>query len=237
MGIFGDLHGHEDVAETVFEQMNERGVTHIIGMGDFIGSGGPRSLDAILSKITPITGVEKGKIFLSPGNWEHETGTPPKVMNRIMKKYGNLVYELYDGHGFVEIGGEKIMVSHYPQHSIPEGFLPPPEYRKNAQAFVMETIRRGVHPPQDVIFGVFAHTHKGGSFIDEHTGKLVINPGVLHDRAKVDKEPRAFAVYYNQEKKIEFINFEENKVLTSVSVPEVDLLSGSFCGTVLLNSI
>jgi hypothetical protein len=77
IGIFGDVHGDAEIANEVLSTFKDVGVTHIIGMGDFIERGGPPSLDGILSMITPITGVPRDRIYLMPGNWEHETGFAP----------------------------------------------------------------------------------------------------------------------------------------------------------------
>ena len=236
IGIFGDIHGNQDVMEKVLIQMKERGVTHIIGTGDFISNKrgvthgntgnliiveGAEMLEEMISQITPITGVPKDKIFLCPGNWEHETVDFPEQMNEKLKKYGNLIFEKHDGYGFVEIENEKIMVSHFPQHPIPEEFLPPPRFRQKISSrvtSVMETVEKGIYPPMDVSFEIFAHNHIAGSFVDKKTGKLVVNAGVLDNVAKSPTEPRGYAIYEAQKGEIHFIDFEKRKTITSVNV-------------------
>ncbi len=220
VGIFGDLHGDQRIAESVLLQMKQHGVTHIIGTGDFIRFEGPSLLKDILSKITPLTGIPKQNIFLFPGNWEHETGFAADDMNRIMSKFGNLVFENYDGFGFVNVQGEKIMVSHFPQHKVPDEFLPPPEFRKRmeGQAYVMDTIERGILPPGDVVFEIFAHTHIGGAFWDWSSGKLVVNAGVLDFKTKGPTEPRAYAIYFQDKNEIAFNDADRKTELARISV-------------------
>ncbi len=224
IGIFGDIHGDKAIAIEVLQQMRNRGVTHIIGTGDFVRYEGPQGLNEILSYISPLTGVLKENIFLFPGNWEHETGFNPETMNKIIRLYGQLVFQNYDGYGFVNIAGERIMVSHFPQHNIPEEFLPPPRFRLriDGQAFVMDTVQRGHYPPNDVVFAIFAHNHIGGAFIDTQSGKIVVNPGVLDAKTKSPQEPRAYSIYSQDDATIRFINADTNQVVNSVQVPSLD---------------
>lgn len=88
VGIFGDLHGDQEIAVSVLEAMKRQSVSHVIGTGDFVRFEGPTKLEEILSLISPITGVPKQKIWLFPGNWEHETGFTADEMNAIIKRFG-----------------------------------------------------------------------------------------------------------------------------------------------------
>lgn len=224
IGIYGDLHGDDKISASVLSQMKKLGVTHVIGTGDFIGWGGPESLNKILSQITPLTGVQKENVYLFPGNWEHETNHPPALMNNIIAKYGQLVFENYDGYGFIQLGSDRIMVSHFPQHEVPDDFLPPVAYRRKMgnQAYVMETVERGILPPKDVAFEIFAHTHVGGLFREPQTGKIVVNPGVLDMRTKGPTEPRAFAVFDQKDRKLRFYNADTGKKIKSFRLEKSD---------------
>lgn len=226
IGIFGDVHGDQETIRRVLEQMNEWHVTHVIGMGDFIRRGGPASLHQILSHITPLTNVPRERIYLVPGNWEHKTGHDPAMMNSILTQYGNLVYDDYDSFGFIQLGDEKIMVSHFPQFMVPEAFLPPPAFRRRlrGQAFVMDTIERGAYPPADVAFVIFAHTHGGGLFRDPISRKIVVNPGVLDAHAKSKDEPTAFTIYNQQAHTLEFLDAINGTVLQSFKLEEGDTI-------------
>ncbi|MBU0744055.1 MAG: metallophosphoesterase family protein [Gammaproteobacteria bacterium] len=159
VGVFGDTHGNIGGAKRALEQMKERGVTHIIGTGDFIHEGGVKELESMLDMITKITGVTKDNLYLMPGNWEHnellfdvaendaevnaaiDAGDfdsalkilhhkSAKAANKIFEKYGHLISAYYDEYGIVEIDGKIIRVSHLPQHPIPENLLPPKEHIK-----------------------------------------------------------------------------------------------------------
>lgn len=265
IGIFGDSHGKIDAVHEVLSQMRARGVTHIIGMGDFVSfkfpedaakfdlKEGPRQLNQILSLITPVSGVPRDRVWLMPGNWEHESIYEPREMNDIMRNFGTLVFENYDSHGFIEIGGKRIMVSHFPQYPVPEHLLPPVKFRKRMskmtlslesgqakyimhaepQAFVMDTINRGVFPPQDVAFAVFAHTHIGGAFRDATSGKLIVNSGVLDDRTKSPSEPRGYIIYNTETDTLEFLDFETQQTTRIIDLKPSNKTTRIACGRFL----
>ena len=197
VGIVGDIHENLISEESILKEFRNRHVTYIIGTGDFINHGGPNALSEVLKRFSQITLIPRENIFLMPSNWEHETGFDPAEMNKILSKYGNLVYEKCDSYGFVNIKGHKIMVSHFPQHSLPESMLPPPEFQtcQSRKACLLETITRGVYPDDDTEFEIFGHTHRFGSYMDPVSHKIAINVGTLHPTKKVLTEPSGFGIY------------------------------------------
>jgi hypothetical protein len=108
----------------------------------------------------------------------------------------------------------KPALRHFPQYEVPEKFLPPPQFRNRSenQAFIMDTVQRGIYPPENVEAAIFAHTHIHGAFVDPHSGKTVINAGVLHASRKSPMEPRSFALYYPAQGKFAFVNAETKQV-------------------------
>lgn len=198
----------------------------------YVLMGADKQLEAMLTLLSSESGIPRERIFLYPGNWEHEVGYAHEVMNAILSRYGRLVFERYDGYGFVTIEGQTFMVSHFPQHEVPNEFLPPEPFRKRLprqrvngepngeQTFVMDTVLRAIHPPANVIFGIFAHTHIAGAFVDSKSGKMVVNPGVLAKRAKGPQEPVAYTIFDQATQELSFINAESNRVIRSVSITD-----------------
>lgn len=243
IGIFGDIHGNIDGARVALEQMAQRKITHLIGTGDFIEYGGAEELEAVLSIISEITGVQRDNIYLMPGNWEHTQIFPEDGYNnlevqaaveanddaraheifkkksigranKILKKYGHLIADDCYSYGVIEIAGKRIMVSHYPQHSIPKKLLPPEEYlmRNGGRAMILDTMDKNIYSPENVDFEIIAHTHVAGSYMDPKAKKCVINPGVIDPRRKRSSELQAFAVYYVNEGRLDHVCMGENEI-------------------------
>ena len=227
IGIFGDAHGDFEAIEETYRQMRDEGVTHVIGMGDFVEWGGMAELHRVLAPLSSTTGVPKERVFLIPGNWEHETynrtDLNPKTANAILRQYGHLVYEKYDLSGVVAIEGTRIRLSHFPQHEVPKQSLPPPQFIRRAmdppgQAFILDTIARADHPSQDVQLAIIGHTHVRYHFVDPVSGKDVINAGVLHAKRKSPTEPRSFAIYYPGANEVRFHSLDQPGEILTVSL-------------------
>lgn len=218
VGIVGDIHENLIAEEAILKEFRSRHVTHIIGTGDFINWGGPTALTEVLKKFSLITSISRENIFLMPGNWEHETGFDPAEMNKILANYGNLVYEKCDGYGYVNIGGQKIMVSHFPQHLLPDTMLPPREFQtcQPGKACLLETLTRGLYPSADTEFEIFGHTHRFGSYIDATSHKVVINVGTLHPTKKVLSEPSGYAIYSPDEHRIQMYDAESGSLVKTI---------------------
>ncbi|OFZ55069.1 MAG: hypothetical protein A2428_17060 [Bdellovibrionales bacterium RIFOXYC1_FULL_54_43] len=230
IGIFGDLHGDEAAATAVFERFRKAGVTHVIGTGDFLKYQGletPALLDRILSRISSITKIPKENIFLMPGNWERfgmrkHHGIKDWALP-ILERHGKLVTRDYDSYGYVKIGSQKIMVSHFPQHPISPFLLPPPEFRKShpGQASLLGTMQRKIYPDPDVSFEIIAHTHRSGAYVDSETGKLVVNSGTLDRKAKTPLEPRSFMIYDANERSLRWFDLDKKTFFKRLRLVEI----------------
>ena len=232
VGICGDFHGNVEGFEKALRLMNAQGVTHVIGTGDFIGWGDAQELDGILAKIKSVTGVSKDKTFLMPGNWEHKASIKPAAANKVLSRHGHLIATEYDSHGFVEIEGKTIMVSHFPQHPVPTQFIPDERFlvRRPGQVFILDTMDNNFYPPKTVEFAVFAHSHIRAHYVDPYSEKLVINAGVLDHRAKAPDEERAFAIYNGQTGDVTFYSIDRAAIIaqanTSDTVGSMEVLRG-----------
>lgn len=207
IGIYGCLHGDENMAIKVANAMKSFGATHLIGNGDF----GSLNLDNILRSMAKITGIAKDNTYLMPGNWDYETLR--KDMGSVFSPYGHLIAPNYSESGVIEIAGKKIKVAHFPQQPIPKGFLPPDNFLYtyyNGQAHTIATMARRQPIPKDIDLNVYGHTHVRARFYDINTGKLTINAGGLTDR-KLDTEKRSFAIYDTLKETVEFYSVEEEK--------------------------
>ena len=47
-----------------------------------------KQLESVLALLSAESGVPKDRIYLFPGNWEHEVGFAPEVMNSILAQFG-----------------------------------------------------------------------------------------------------------------------------------------------------
>lgn len=230
VGIFGDLHEKNELGLNLFDQFKKYGVTHVIGLGDFILFGGIPALEQILSPISSRSGVPKENIFLLPGNWEQTLNDPTHV-NQVLRTYGNLVTNVYHQSGVINIQGERILASHFPQHGLPEALKPPAKFIRSieGQVTLVETFQREKYPAPDIAFELFSHTHIGGIYFDQASGKWVMNPGVMDER-KDSREPKAYILYFQKRKIIRFMNVETDKVLLDVSLQDPEEPCRKGCG-------
>jgi predicted phosphodiesterase len=128
VAIIGDIHGQSTLFAKSIDQFKEKGISYIIGTGDY---GGPAIYQSLQK-----ANITKDHIFLMPGNWEHQVGMEPSDANSEMAKYGTLIPSekggiiLDEGSGYISIEGKKIRVSHFPQHPISDEYLQSQEYRQ-----------------------------------------------------------------------------------------------------------
>lgn len=224
IGILGDVHGEREIFERALRQLRKAGVTHLIGTGDFVRWDGLRSMQTVLAKMRVISRVPRDRTYLMPGNWDHNIGFTPGKVNALLSRYGHLAFSDYDSYAVIRVGGSDIFVSHFPQHRVPEPMLPPPHFRRRPppdQAYVMETLERGIHPPENASLGVFAHTHIGGAFVDPVSGVAIINPGVLNNATKASAEPLGYALFTPADGTIEFFDAATGQRTLVTSVPKL----------------
>lgn len=215
IGIYGCLHGDENMAIKVANAMKSFGATHLIGNGDF----GSLNLDSILQSMAKLTGIAKDNTYLMPGNWDYETLR--KNIDSVFSPYGHLIAPDYSESGVIEIAGKKIKVAHFPQQPVPKEFLPPDNFLYTyykGQAHTIATMARRQPIPKDIDLNVYGHTHIRAHFYDINTGKLTINAGGLTDR-KLDTERRSFAIYDTLKEAVEFYSVEEEKPILLDIVP------------------
>lgn len=220
VGILGDTHGNAEPFRKALAILRDRGVSYIVGTGDFVGWGGPPQLDAILAMIESITGVKPENTYLVPGNWEHETDFPAADMNAVLRKYGHLVAERYDEAGSFTIEGQHIFLSHYPVRPVPEVFLPPPAKRidDQKQIFFMDVMARNAPVAAGTDLAIFAHTHVGGAYYDVESGVYFLNSGVLDLERKTVEEPLGVGVYDTRLRRIEFVNAQTGATLHRLDI-------------------
>jgi len=220
VGFFGDVHGWKNIAERTFKQFAKKGVTHLIGVGDYWGIGDQedkitdgnleRPLRDLLALMTPITGVLKGNVYLMPGNWD---AAPFEDIATILSDYGQIISLHWKSSGIVNIGGKKIFVSHCPPVGIP-----------NATELTNELIDPLKTLPQDVEFAVFGHIHRRLHFKDKISGKLIINPGGLDSGKKIPSERLSCAIYSFDDGAIRFYDVETGEEIDRVVVPGAEPL-------------
>lgn len=234
IGIFGDVHGNEQGMQAALQQMKASGVEYIIGTGDFIGWGNAAELDKLLSQINTTTGVPRERTFLMPGNWEHEAAIQASEANAVLKRHGNLINERYDGYGIIQVEGIKIMVSHFPQHPIPEQNIPPRQFLRRIpnQAFVLDTMKHNVYPAADVEFEIFAHNHIRSSYVDPTSQKLVINAGVIDPKTRAPTEKRAFAIYDGATKNVVFYGIDTGEVIAKANTKDRTVTAETLSGLI-----
>lgn len=219
VALFGDVHENFEAEEKALIFMREHGVTHVIGLGDFILYGKSPALKKAVKRIAEVLQIPRDQIFLFPGNWEHTQNDVPDS-NAILDEYGRRIVDKYDSVGEIAIGNDLIWAGHFPQHKLPEEMLPPSETIKPimGQITIIETIERNHFPPRHVVFEVFAHTHVGGAYYDSARELWIINPGDVEKKRKRPEEPQAFAIWSQHSGKIEFINISNGKTIIALNL-------------------
>ncbi len=218
VAIFGDLHEEFEIKPLLFQRIRSAGATHIIGMGDFILWKGIPALHLALHDLTEKTNVPKSNVFLLPGNWEQTLNDPSQV-NAVLSSYGHLVTPKYDQTGSISINGHRVRAGHFPQHSLPEILMPPPNFVRSisGQITIVETMARDNFPSsKDFELEIFSHTHVGGIYFDPRSGVWAVNPGVLEGQRKRSNEPKAFALWYVESGTILFVSVENGEILRKV---------------------
>lgn len=240
IGIFGCSHGDIGILSDMACLMKELGVTHIIANGDFVDID-PKfrteagALDKIQLHDSQTLNLEiventflllysalpdslqkdaaalKDRLFVMPGNWDHNEAGPQRVVNRLFSEYAHLIASRYYHAGIISIEGHKIQVAHFPQHPLPAKFLPSAEfiYRPwKGQAHIIETMSRMINHLGDVSLNISGHTHIHTYVYDESSGVLTYGPGGLTDR-KSPSEHKAFGIYDTETRLVSTYSLED----------------------------
>jgi predicted phosphodiesterase len=220
IGFLADVHGDRAKLITMLEGFKRDGVTHIVGLGDYIGT--TDQLRDILPLLEKHSGIPPSRSFLMPGDWEHERMGRARA-NAVLSEFGTLIAEDCNGAGILEVGGKRILVSHRPPHELPDGHL---GSRFNR---AMDAPRFGAMPA-DIDLAAFGDSHIRTLHIDPLTKTVFFNPGTLSSMAEPWEIPGG-GVFDVAKGQLEVINADTSIHGAVIDLPSRASLAGSAAAT------
>ncbi len=225
IGFLGDTHGDLEEIKKTLSVMKSEGVTHIVGIGDFIGLVKGEESEAFenphkyyreqlksIFQMIKDAGFEKEQIHLLPGNWELgnlKAGDFEKIAN----EFGQVITTRPDDAKVIELGVKRVMVSHYPMIKPPERLLPPEKMRRQGY----KNMDKFDSIPNDVDLVVYGHTHFGGAFQDPNSLKFVANIGTITDY-KDRSEHKSFLILDEANDNLDFFRAETKSIAHTMSI-------------------
>jgi predicted phosphodiesterase len=126
IGVIGDIHLNDEALSHAIDQLRSQQINLFFGMGDYTDYGDLEGLGRVLESIAKKLDLPPTKMLLVPGNMEDHFDSY-KEYGSIMERYGTVVADHSNTHGFVDLNGKwRFMLSHIAQTRPPQHLLPPP---------------------------------------------------------------------------------------------------------------
>lgn|GEM_PF-3917011 len=168
----------------------------------------------------------------------------------LLKKYAVVSVKSPGEYSVLDIGGKSIAISHYNNRPLPEDLLQEKDVpmkvidpKTGEEKTIIKNFRlehtvdaqRLARPlPAGVDVAFYGDLHIGGAYWDAPMDKVILNPGVLHSKAKDVTEPQAYVIYNTTRNEVTYFDAVSDVALGKLNLDEFARRGRSSCTEYLI---